>query len=114
MSLGWIPRLQNEEADAITNEDYKSFVIDRRILTTVEEAAKSFVLLPQLLKAGEQIQGIEAETAKGPGPGAAKTDKKKAVLRPRAQVEAKPPPAPKKKKRKKRPLDQRLRATQPW
>ena len=126
MSLDWIPRLQNEEADAITNEDFKSFAAEHRITTSVEEAAEAFVLLPRLLKAGEEVQGIVDETAKKPGLGSA--GKKKTVLKPwdpkmvmtdlmgarlvaRRDVE---PTRQNTKKRKKRPLGQRLRATQPW
>ena len=110
LDLNWIPRLQNEEADPITNLDFKSFRKENRIPTTVEELAGSFVLLPRLLEAGERILKLGEAAAKDPDPG--DPADKKAVLKPRTKKRAELTPAAGKKR--KRPLSQRLRVTQPW
>ena len=47
----WIPRLQNEEADALTNRDFRHFDKDRRI--EVDLAKLDFVALNDLFAEGE-------------------------------------------------------------
>ena len=102
VALDWIPRLQNAEADAITNEDYRDFDTERRIETSVEAAAAKFVLLPRLLIAGEKIVESQRE-AKATKAEAAKIEETEERKRDR-------PPA----RRWKKPLSKRLRATDPW
>ena len=47
----WLPRLQNEEADALTNFDYRHFSKDKRIPVDLEKIG--FNVLPMLFEAGE-------------------------------------------------------------
>ena len=47
VELSWIPRLQNVEADALTNEDFAQFDASRR--KEVDWPALDFSILPQLL-----------------------------------------------------------------
>ena len=69
----WLPRLQNEEADALTNSDFQHFDLARRV--KVELSDLEFGVLPQLFEAGEeyvaQMAAAKAMT-KAAGPQAAK------------------------------------------
>ena len=47
----WVPRDQNEEADALTNSDFRHFSMDKRI--PVDLAAMPFGVLHGLLAKGE-------------------------------------------------------------
>ena len=47
----WIPRLQNEEADALTNWDFRHFDMKRRI--DVDLGALKFNIMDDLFDAGE-------------------------------------------------------------
>ena len=47
----WVPRLENEEADALTNSDFRHFSAEHRV--EVDMAALPFGVLPRLLEAGE-------------------------------------------------------------
>ena len=47
----WLPRLQNEEADALTNADYRHFSKAKRIHVDIDRLG--FRLLPMLFEAGE-------------------------------------------------------------
>ena len=60
----WIPRLQNEEADALTNMDFRHFDPEKRISVTLAELR--FGVLNDLLSTGqeyyEEVEGMrEAE-----------------------------------------------------
>ena len=58
-----IPRDQNEEADALTNFDYRFFDPEKRI--EVDINALGFKLLPELFEFGEQnLTELAAEKAK--------------------------------------------------
>ena len=46
-----MPRLQNDEADALTNFDYRHFSKDRRIPVDLDKIG--FKVLPMLFEAGE-------------------------------------------------------------
>ena len=48
----WLPRLQNDEADALTNMDFRHFTPEKRI--PVELDRLGFQVLPELFKAGDQ------------------------------------------------------------
>ena len=47
----WVPRLENEEADALTNSDFRHFSQEHRI--EVDLAKLPFGVLPRLLEVGE-------------------------------------------------------------
>ena len=47
----WIPRLQNEEADALTNEDFRHF--DERLRVPVDLDNLGFIVLHDLFREGE-------------------------------------------------------------
>ena len=49
----WLPRLQNEEADALTNEEFQHF--DKAIRIPVRLEALVFVVLNDLFAAGEKF-----------------------------------------------------------
>ena len=47
----WVPRLVNEEADALTNSDFRNFRPEHRI--EVDLDTLPFGVLPRLLECGE-------------------------------------------------------------
>ena len=51
LDLGWVPRDENTEADAITNDDVGEFREANRI--PVDFQAMDFIKLPELLKFGD-------------------------------------------------------------
>ena len=53
LGLEWVPRLQNEEADGLTNEDFSIFTAERRM--NVELDHVRFKVLPDLFKVGEDL-----------------------------------------------------------
>ena len=53
LNLGWVPRDQNEEADALTNGDFAAFDMGRRI--DVEVSKISWLILPRMLEVAQQI-----------------------------------------------------------
>ena len=53
LDLQWIPRDQNVEADALTNEEFGDFNADRRLPVEIEEL--KFLVLHQLMKFAEEI-----------------------------------------------------------
>ena len=53
LSLGWTPRDQNEEADALTNGDFASFDMSRRV--DVDVSKVGWLIIPRMLKAAQQI-----------------------------------------------------------
>ena len=68
----WIPRLQNEEADALTNEDFRHFSMAMRI--PVDLNALPFVVMKELFEVGdayvEEVNRLKEATkaeAKQPG-----------------------------------------------
>ena len=61
MRADWVPRLQNEEADALTNSDYRHFDPALRVPVVLEEL--KFVLLTPLLESGEAYRA-EVEAAR--------------------------------------------------
>ena len=71
----WIPRLQNEEADALTNSEYHHFDPAKRIdvdlgalpfviLNELFEAGDAFVAELQALKDSEKARKVELKSAK--------------------------------------------------
>ena len=58
----WVPRLQNEEADALTNGDYRHFTASNRI--HVDFGKLKFGVLDALLKEGlDYYDEVEAKKA---------------------------------------------------
>ncbi len=53
MELQWIPREQNEEADALTNLEFGSFDPNRRILVQLEKM--DFRILPELMQLAAKV-----------------------------------------------------------
>ena len=71
LDLGWVPRGQNAEADALTNEEFEGFDPDRRIKVNFEEM--NFIIMGKLMgKAGELDEEIKlaksSKEAKGDRP----------------------------------------------
>ena len=59
----WLPRDQNEEADALTNFDFRHFKPENRI--EVNLANLGFKVLPELFECGEAyLKDLEAERAR--------------------------------------------------
>ena len=69
LSLEWVPRLQNEEADALTNGDFASFNADNRV--HIDPGKLDFIMLPDLLKVAEELYSeiVERRANKGGKPG---------------------------------------------
>ena len=51
LSLNWVPRLENVEADALTNDDYSLFSMDRRVAVNWEEVPLD--VMASLLREGQ-------------------------------------------------------------
>ena len=70
LRASWLPRLQNEEADALTNLDFRHFDPNKRI--QVDLAKLKFGVLPALFEEGEDYVAkldrlkLEAKGAKRP------------------------------------------------
>ena len=87
----WLPRDQNEEADALTNFDFRHFDVAKRI--DVDLAKLEFGVLNELFSCGEEYMGqLEAE----------RTSARKKAERAKGKPD-----------RKLRP-EERLKVTQPW
>ena len=63
LRASWLPRLQNEEADALTNLDFRHFAPEKRV--HVELADLQFRVLDELMKTGleyhDEVTEIRAE-----------------------------------------------------
>ena len=66
LTLEWVPRLQNEEADALTNGDFTAFQMEHRI--PMEVSGLSFLVLPRL---AEVAEGLHADILRRRGSGEA-------------------------------------------
>ena len=56
----WLPRLENEEADALTNADFRHFKKENRIDVKLEDL--KLAVLNDLFKAGEEfVSALESE-----------------------------------------------------
>ena len=64
MRARWIPRLQNEEADALTNGDYRHF--DAKLRIPVDLEALPFKVMNDMFAVGEEyVKDLEAMKEKG-------------------------------------------------
>ena len=59
MRANWVPRLQNEEADALTNSDFRHFSPETRIEVDLEKL--EFGVLDRLLEVGEAFHAEREE-----------------------------------------------------
>ena len=68
LNLGWMPRDQNEEADALTNGDYSLFNPTNRVGATIEEVP--WLILPRMMQVAtdiyEDVQRRRASRAENP------------------------------------------------
>ena len=116
LELNWVPRDQNEEADALSNEEFSAFTAANQI--PVQPDKLPFKVLGKLLDLGESFYA-ERDAIKD----RAKEAKDKARLavqakskrKPGSFVGATPKWAPKPKPgKKKRAMGDKLRLTDPW
>eukprot|EP00435_Cladocopium_sp_Y103_P008053 s2362_g2.t1 len=63
LELGWIPRDQNEEADALTNKGFEGFDTEKRIMKKFEDV--EFMVLVELMEKAGQLDA-EIKLAKSP------------------------------------------------
>ena len=56
LSLQWIPRDQNEEADDLTNSEFRRFRLDRRIPVEVE--SMKWLVMDSLMRSAEDIYQV--------------------------------------------------------
>ena len=65
LALRWVPRLQNEEADALTNECFDGFTPSLRVETRLEDL--KFIALDRLMgQVGELMAEIAVRKSSGP------------------------------------------------
>ena len=90
LRANWIPRLQNEEADALTNWDFRHFDSERRIEVNLEDLR--FNIMNDLFSAGDsylmeledlRAKGKVAAAAFSSEPGGKRRKKKGAALKDR-------------------------------
>ena len=66
MRANWIPRLQNEEADALTNSDFHNFSMERRIDVNLDSLP--FIVLNEMFAEGKayvsELQSLKEQEAK--------------------------------------------------
>ena len=68
LKLHWAPREQNEEADALTNEEFSGFSPHKRV--EVDVASLEWIILPRMSRAaGEIYQAAKARRAGGQASG---------------------------------------------
>ena len=53
LDLDWVPRDQNTEADALTNDDFSGFAPERRV--EIDLSRLEFKILPELLRAADDL-----------------------------------------------------------
>ena len=81
LSLGWVPRDQNEEADALTNGDFASF--QKQLRVDVDVAQIPWLILPRMLEvAGEIYERVRKSKEEG-GPPKAVARRKAGTFRQR-------------------------------
>jgi len=70
LSLQWVPRDQNTEADALTNEEFGAFDPAKRV--AIDLSRVSWCILPRLMRVAQELYGqIQAVKASGAPPKAA-------------------------------------------
>ncbi len=66
LSFRWVPRDQNEEADALTNGDFASF--NKELRVDVDVANVRWLILPRMLEVAGEIYERVRESKEGEGP----------------------------------------------
>ena len=66
LSLGWVPRDQNEEADALTNGDFASF--ESRLRVDIDVSQVRWLILPRMLEVAGEIDERVRKSKEGGGP----------------------------------------------
>ena len=66
LSLGWVPRDQNEEADALTNGDFASF--ESRLRVDIDVSQVRWLILPRMLEVAGEIYERVRKSKEGGGP----------------------------------------------
>ena len=79
LELDWVPRAQNEEADALTNHDYSAFSADRRLNINPEDLG--LMIMPELLGVAEDLYKDIVARRSRKAVGTAGGTRKKAKLR---------------------------------
>ena len=86
LRANWLPRLQKEEADALTNSDFRHFSLARRVPVKLEEL--QFVVLNELFQTGDvyvtELDALKAQAKRAretSAPARAKRSKKPVPLR---------------------------------
>ena len=86
LRANWLPRLQNEEADALTNSDFRHFTLSGRVPVKLEES--KLIVLNELFQTGDayvtELAALktQAERAReSSAPAGAKKSKKPIPLR---------------------------------
>ena len=86
LRANWLPRLQNEEADALTNSDFRHFSTARRVPVKLEDL--QFVVLNELFQTGDdyvsELAALKAQAKRAretSAPAVAKKSKKPIPLR---------------------------------
>jgi hypothetical protein len=59
LELGWAPRTENEEADALSNEDFSKFAAQHRV--PVDLTTMKWLYLDRLMKAGVEFDQARQE-----------------------------------------------------
>ena len=79
LELDWVPRTQNEEADALTNHDFSAFSPDKRL--NIDPENLGLIIMPELLGVAENLYKdiVARRSRKAAGP--AGGTRKKAKLR---------------------------------
>ena len=62
LHLDWVPRNQNEEADALSNERFEGFDLSKRVEVNVENLP--FYVLPKLIEIADDLYGRVWEARK--------------------------------------------------
>jgi hypothetical protein len=81
LNLGWVPRDQNEEADALTNGDFASFSHGLRV--GVDVGKVRWLILPRMLEVAGDIYEKVRRSKEGSGPPKATTRPKAGSIRQR-------------------------------
>ena len=86
LRANWLPSLQNEEADALTNSDFRHFSVARKVPVKLEEL--QFVVLNELFQTGDayvtELDALKAQAKRAreaSAPAKAKRSKKPSPLR---------------------------------
>lgn len=107
--LAWVPRLQNTEADELSNQIFRNF--DERLRVPVELDKLHLIVLDQLLDEGEKLFGLVSQS---PQQSEAKPKPQEAETKTVGIIPSFKRQQPNKGAKRKRRASTRLRVTHPW